>query len=213
MKSSWRQNPLSRSPSPPCPTALPSRRRAGRRSPRPSCMPHGAAQGARRKSAKLGGRHACAISPNSRSGDPVVHVQHGIGRYGGLVNLDLGEGMTEFLLLEYDGGDKLYVPVSQLEVISRYSGAQPEESAAAQAGQRPVGQGARARRQAGARHRRRTARSLRQARCARRPCVRRAAARPGSLRRRFRLRGNARPGGRDHRGRRRTWPPASRWTA
>ncbi|MSQ89276.1 MAG: transcription-repair coupling factor [Betaproteobacteria bacterium] len=59
-------------------------------------------------------------------GDPVVHAQHGIGRYGGLVNLDLGEGMTEFLLLAYDGGDKLYVPVSQLEVISRYSGAQPE---------------------------------------------------------------------------------------
>ncbi|HEY8067814.1 MAG TPA: transcription-repair coupling factor [Burkholderiales bacterium] len=61
-------------------------------------------------------------------GDPVVHAQHGIGRYGGLINLDLGEGITEFLLLEYDGGDKLYVPVSQLEVISRYSGAQPEEA-------------------------------------------------------------------------------------
>ncbi|HXR58114.1 MAG TPA: transcription-repair coupling factor, partial [Burkholderiales bacterium] len=67
-----------------------------------------------------------------RVGDPVVHAQHGIGRYGGLVNLDLGEGrsgqMSEFLLLEYEGGDKLYVPVSQLEVISRYSGAQPEEA-------------------------------------------------------------------------------------
>jgi transcription-repair coupling factor (superfamily II helicase) len=65
-------------------------------------------------------------------GDPVVHAQHGIGRYGGLINLDLGEGRSgqvdEFLLLEYDGGDKLYVPVSQLEVISRYSGAQPEEA-------------------------------------------------------------------------------------
>jgi transcription-repair coupling factor (superfamily II helicase) len=61
-------------------------------------------------------------------GDPVVHTQHGIGRYGGLINLDLGDGITEFLLLEYDGGDKLYVPVSQLEVISRYSGAQPEEA-------------------------------------------------------------------------------------
>ena len=65
-------------------------------------------------------------------GDPVVHAQHGIGRYGGLVNLDLGEGrsgqVSEFLLLSYDGGDKLYVPVSQLEVISRYSGAQPEEA-------------------------------------------------------------------------------------
>jgi len=61
-----------------------------------------------------------------RIGDPVVHAQHGIGRYQGLVGLDLGEGPTEFLHLQYDGGDKLYVPVSQLAVISRYSGAQAE---------------------------------------------------------------------------------------
>src|SRR5207344_2520984 len=38
----------------------------------------------------------------------------------------LGEGATEFLALEYDGGDKLYVPVSQLQAIGRYSGASPE---------------------------------------------------------------------------------------
>ncbi|GAA5182949.1 transcription-repair coupling factor [Niveibacterium umoris] len=59
-------------------------------------------------------------------GDPVVHVSHGIGRYLGLVHLDLGEGETEFLHLEYNAGDKLYVPVSQLHVISRYAGADPE---------------------------------------------------------------------------------------
>jgi transcription-repair coupling factor (superfamily II helicase) len=59
-------------------------------------------------------------------GDPVVHVQHGIGRYLGLVSMDLGEGATEFLLLEYADGDKLYVPVSQLQAIGRYSGASPE---------------------------------------------------------------------------------------
>ncbi len=59
-------------------------------------------------------------------GDPVVHAQHGIGRYLGLVTIDPGEGATEFLALEYDGGDKLYVPVSQLQVIGRYSGAAPE---------------------------------------------------------------------------------------
>jgi transcription-repair coupling factor (superfamily II helicase) len=59
-------------------------------------------------------------------GDPVVHAHHGIGRYLGLVNMDLGDGSTEFLALEYDGGDKLYVPVSQLQVIGRYSGAAPE---------------------------------------------------------------------------------------
>jgi transcription-repair coupling factor (superfamily II helicase) len=61
-----------------------------------------------------------------KSGDPVVHEQHGIGRYLGLVTMDMGEGATEFLSLEYDGGDKLYVPVSQLHLISRYSGAAPE---------------------------------------------------------------------------------------
>jgi transcription-repair coupling factor (superfamily II helicase) len=61
-------------------------------------------------------------------GDPVVHEQHGIGRYQGLMSLDLEEGQSEFLLLEYQGGDRLYVPVAQLGVIGRYSGAQPEEA-------------------------------------------------------------------------------------
>jgi transcription-repair coupling factor (superfamily II helicase) len=61
-------------------------------------------------------------------GDPVVHEQHGIGRYMGLETLDLEDGKNEFLLLQYEGGDKLYVPVAQLGVIGRYSGAQPEEA-------------------------------------------------------------------------------------
>ncbi|MBS0555174.1 MAG: transcription-repair coupling factor, partial [Proteobacteria bacterium] len=59
-------------------------------------------------------------------GDPVVHVSPGIGRYLGLRHMNLGEGDTEFLHLEYNGGDKLYVPVSQLHVITRYAGADPE---------------------------------------------------------------------------------------
>ncbi|HQT25369.1 MAG TPA: transcription-repair coupling factor, partial [Burkholderiales bacterium] len=57
-------------------------------------------------------------------GDPVVHEQHGVGRYLGLVTLDLGEGETEFLMLGYADDDKLYVPVSQLHLISRYSGSE-----------------------------------------------------------------------------------------
>jgi len=61
-------------------------------------------------------------------GDPVVHEQHGVGRYQGLTDLDLGEGKTEFLLLVYARNDKLYVPVSQLHLISRYTGG-PSESA------------------------------------------------------------------------------------
>lgn len=63
-----------------------------------------------------------------RMNDPVVHEQHGVGRYKGLVNLDFGEGETELLLLEYFGDDKLYVPVSQLFLISRYSGGPPESA-------------------------------------------------------------------------------------
>ncbi len=63
-----------------------------------------------------------------KPGDPVVHVQHGIGRYQGLVNMDLGDGPTEFLHLVYAGDTTLYVPVAQLHVIGRYSGANPEEA-------------------------------------------------------------------------------------
>ena len=55
-------------------------------------------------------------------GDPVVHEDHGIGRYLGLVSMDLGEGETELMQLEYADGAKLYVPVAQLHLISRYAG-------------------------------------------------------------------------------------------
>ncbi|MBT6603028.1 MAG: transcription-repair coupling factor, partial [Nitrosomonadales bacterium] len=61
-------------------------------------------------------------------GDPVVHELHGVGRYQGLVDLDYGDGMTEFLVLHYEREDKLYVPVSNLFLVSRYSGG-PSESA------------------------------------------------------------------------------------
>ena len=61
-------------------------------------------------------------------GDPVVHEQHGIGRYLGLQEMSFDEGKSEFLILEYQDGDKLYVPVAQLGVVGRYSGAQPEEA-------------------------------------------------------------------------------------
>ncbi|MBH5328341.1 transcription-repair coupling factor [Eikenella sp. S3360] len=55
-------------------------------------------------------------------GDPVVHEEHGIGRYKGLVTMDLGGDTNEMMLLEYAGEAQLYVPVSQLHLISRYSG-------------------------------------------------------------------------------------------
>ena len=59
-------------------------------------------------------------------GDPVVHEEHGIGRYMGLVSMNLGGEAQEMMLLEYAGEAQLYVPVSQLHLISRYSGAAHE---------------------------------------------------------------------------------------
>lgn len=59
--------------------------------------------------------------------DPVVHIDHGVGRYLGLKTLEIGSSVGEFLMLEYEGGDKLYVPVSALHLISRYTGASDME--------------------------------------------------------------------------------------
>ncbi|WP_288091863.1 transcription-repair coupling factor [Thiomonas sp.] len=61
-------------------------------------------------------------------GDPVVHANHGIGRYQGLAELDLGDGPAEFLHLVYANDAVLYVPVSQLHLIGRYSGAAQEDA-------------------------------------------------------------------------------------
>jgi len=59
-------------------------------------------------------------------GAPIVHVDHGVGRYQGLLKLDVGGQGGEFLAIEYAKGDKLYVPVSQLHLVGRYTGAAPE---------------------------------------------------------------------------------------
>ena len=68
-------------------------------------------------------------------GDPVVHNAHGIGRYRGLVNLDMGDrnpdgtpALQEFLHLEYADKAVLYVPVSQLQLIGRYTGVSADEA-------------------------------------------------------------------------------------
>ena len=61
-------------------------------------------------------------------GDPVVHVNHGFGRYLGLVNIDLGEGPSEFLHLEYADQATLKIPVAQLHLIARYTGVSADEA-------------------------------------------------------------------------------------
>ena len=59
---------------------------------------------------------------------PVVHEQHGVGRYLGLTLLDIGGVQGEYLAIAYAGGDKLYVPVASLHFISRYTGMDPEHA-------------------------------------------------------------------------------------
>ncbi|WP_374662706.1 transcription-repair coupling factor [Inhella sp.] len=61
-------------------------------------------------------------------GDPVVHVNHGIGRYQGLKHMDIGQGASEFLHLVYADEAVLYVPVAQLHLIQRYTGVSAEEA-------------------------------------------------------------------------------------
>ncbi|MXZ85832.1 MAG: transcription-repair coupling factor [Acidimicrobiia bacterium] len=56
------------------------------------------------------------------AGDYVVHRHHGVGRYGGMVNRSIGGVSRDYLLVEYRGGDKLYVPTDQVDAVRRYSG-------------------------------------------------------------------------------------------
>jgi len=61
-------------------------------------------------------------------GSPVVHQEHGVGRYLGLQTLQIGQIAAEFLTLEYSNNDKLYVPVASLHLIGRYTGMNPENA-------------------------------------------------------------------------------------
>ena len=70
----------------------------------------------RRKSADAFLAELAALSP----GDLVVHTEHGIGRYEGLVSIPVGNSPHDCVALSYSGGDKLYVPVENIDVLSRY---------------------------------------------------------------------------------------------
>ena len=61
-----------------------------------------------------------------RVGAPVVHEAHGVGRYAGLEVLTVGGTKGEFLRIDYADDDKLYVPVGSLQLVSRYTGIDPE---------------------------------------------------------------------------------------
>ncbi|TAL46689.1 MAG: transcription-repair coupling factor [Methylovulum sp.] len=85
----------------------------------------------RRRRRKSAARELEAVINNLTEltiGAPVVHQEHGVGRYLGLQTLKIGGIAAEFLMLEYANNDKLYVPVSALHVIGRYTGMNPEDA-------------------------------------------------------------------------------------
>ncbi len=67
-------------------------------------------------------RDAAGLFDDLRAGDYVVHVHHGVARYGGMVTHSMGGTASDYLLLEYRGGDKLYVPSDQIDAVRRYTG-------------------------------------------------------------------------------------------
>ena len=104
-------------------------RARSRSSPRTSSTPQQARAAPRaRGAAQRPSRAWCATCPRSRSAIRSCTSSTASAATSGSSTLDLGEGATEFLQLEYADGDKLYVPVSQLHLISRYSGAPPEQA-------------------------------------------------------------------------------------
>ena len=83
----------------------------------------------RRKSADAFLAELATLSP----GDLVVHTDHGIGRYVGLTQVPVAKAPHDCVQLEYAGGDKLYVPVENLEVLSRYGSGEEGASLTASA--------------------------------------------------------------------------------
>jgi transcription-repair coupling factor (superfamily II helicase) len=71
-------------------------------------------------------RKAAAFSPGFRDlkvGDLVVHVEHGVARYSGIARVGEGDPPRDFMILSYEGNDRLYVPIDRLDLVQRYSGA------------------------------------------------------------------------------------------
>jgi transcription-repair coupling factor (superfamily II helicase) len=76
----------------------------------------------RRRYITKGAGSAFSSAEDIRTGEHVVHVNYGIGRYAGLLNMEAGAFKKDFLCLEYAGGDKLYMPVEDVSLVHKYVG-------------------------------------------------------------------------------------------
>lgn len=82
----------------------------------------------RRKSSEVSEEFLVKSLAELSIGAPVVHIDHGVGRYGGLITLEIDEQTHEFLQVDYAANAKVYVPVANLQLISRYSGGDPDNA-------------------------------------------------------------------------------------
>lgn len=82
----------------------------------------------RRKSSEVSEEFLVKSLAELSIGAPVVHIDHGVGRYGGLVTLEIDEQTHEFLQVDYAENAKVYVPVANLQLISRYSAGDPDHA-------------------------------------------------------------------------------------
>ncbi|WP_020559333.1 transcription-repair coupling factor [Thiofilum flexile] len=94
----------------------------------PETLLHGAPvqQQRRRKKATRDADSIIRNLTDLNQGAPIVHEEHGVGRYLGMQTITTGGMTSEYLTLEYAGGDRLYVPVTALHLISRYTGVSPD---------------------------------------------------------------------------------------
>ncbi|MDN5346479.1 MAG: hypothetical protein PWP65_43 [Clostridia bacterium] len=85
---------------------------------------YGPAVRPRRKKPKISRGARITSLADLKEGDYVVHVQHGIGRYLGIKDLDVGGIKRDYLLIQYAGNDRLYVPVDQISLVQKYIGSE-----------------------------------------------------------------------------------------
>ena len=106
--------------------------------------------------------------PISKPGDYIVHAQHGVGRFLGLREIEQEGETFDFMLVEYAGEARLYVPLTRMDLVQKFRGAGDSGAAARQARRRHLGEDQDARQGADARHGRGAAEALRRAQARRR---------------------------------------------
>ena len=116
--------------------------------------------------AKPGKSHLSTFSADQfdlKAGDYVVHVEHGVGQFLGLREIQQGDAKGDYMLIEYAGGNKLYLPLARMDLVQRFRGEGEAKPVARPHGRRHLGQDQNPHQGQDARHGRRASEALRAA--------------------------------------------------